>query len=267
MKRFRFKLKRLGEAIIYHLKWGVNYPFYSPEKELKKLLKKSLVDWGDEEHNSIQYNNDFVILNNKWGEFKVKGGYKQRIDKALGWWYIAPYKNKGVLGYPEIKSYYSKHISKINNLLFEWRVKMKTTKKRYNLAMEFWMLKSKVWDWGEVLHEVMVWEDYHISTPAGKYIDTVSLSGVKYHMYSAKIDKSSENLGVDGWTLTTFLRDKPQRKTFKSGVIDIKEILKQLIDKGVIDKNDDLTLHNIEMGTEVYNSSGYCLIEHAKLYT
>lgn len=271
-----YKLRIYYEVIVYHLTWWIKALNYDSVKEIQKIKKKLpiyhqlLFDFENdglpnEELKFVRMNNQYVVRNNKWGIFKLKKPlrYIQNINTYPAWFYQTPIKNHGVLGYPEVKSKIIKKLSNLKSIWVMWSVHFFNNKMKYNLAFDFWLLNKSTWDWKEVKHEIMVWEDYHVSRPNGKRMGTVRINEIDYAVYSGWIDKSKEkNLGVDGWILTTFVRKNPQRKINKSGRINLVDCLSIMYDKNIISHTEfeSLYLHNVELGTEVYNSVGFCIV-------
>ena len=254
-------MRKYTDIIKYHCSQIWDYFFYNRAKSLKHIKKKIPLEHKHLEHVvTWEYADDEPqimegsVVNNKWGNWKVRRGEYLQTISTKGWRFLTPWKNYGVLGYPSVVS---RGYVPNRDFSVDYSVFFVNNRKRYNLAFDFWLLSSKQWSWKDVYAEVMIWEDYNISRPAGKKVGEFTTSdGVEYKIYSTWIDKSKENLGVDGWYLYTFVRKKPLRNNRKQGKINFLEFFAQLpVETGL------KYLHNIEFGSEVYNSDGILVVE------
>lgn len=276
MKIFR----NIFDVIEFQFRWLFGLIRYSHQNVMKSFKKKhSWLTLNEELFQkpyyldnsttySIQYSHDenLLINNNKWGQWKIKNQkipYSQYIT-SNGWRFLTPTKNYGVIGYPAIKKNISLKLSNLRILDINWKLKLYLKKRRYNVSFDFWLLNSQEWKWSNVKHEIMVWEDYFISKPFGKKIGRCVMDGIEYDVFTGYIDKTKENLEIDGWTYTCFKRRKPQRKTEKSGILNIEKCIHFLRQFEIIsyeEYSQSLYLHSIELGTEVFNSDGICIVE------
>lgn len=258
-------IRKITDIIRYYASQIWDFFFYSRSRSLRRLQSriplehkhlKHVMTWeyADDKPQTVEGS----VVNNKWGDWKVrKGEYLQTIS-SKGWRFLTPWKNYGVLGYPSVVS--KGHVSN-PHFTVDYSVFFINNRKRYNLAFDFWFLSSKQWNWKDVYAEVMIWEDYNISRPAGKKVGEFTTSeGVEYKIHSAWIDKTKEDLGVKGWYLYTFVRKKPLRKNKKQGSINFSEFFEQLPNHV-----QSKYLHNIEFGSEVYNSDGILVVEKFNL--
>lgn len=280
-----YYFKTWYEFLIYHSKWVKLKKEYNHEDSLEDLKNqivlnderwdKIFTEWdgadkpdGTEEY--VYSDNQWLkVINNKWGDFKLDVNdfpYYQIISKFPAWRFLTPLKNKGVLGYPAIKyNILGKGSAKLRDIvkmLVHYRLSLYTNKRKYNVAFDFWLIDNQQWVWKDVKHEIMIWDDYHISRPNGNYKGTVKIGGIDYFVYSGYIDKSKENLGIDGWILTTFLRKHPQRNIDKFGLINLETCIRYMRGLNILsdDEYNSQYLHSIELGTEVYNSDGMCYV-------
>lgn len=237
-------------------------------KELKKI--QNSLSFGDaillgsyiEDTQSFEVD-DFVIHNNKWGENKLKKGeaYIQEIFHGDSWWgaaFIPPQRNRGVIGYPEAR--YGKSpfggystteslpvpLKKIEKLSSTYKTSLYIQQKKYNLAFDLWLTHPTT---GLITQEIMIWEDYNIAKPFGEYMGTYG----GYCIYHGYMDRSKEDLPVDGWYFTALVREKRRRE----GTVNIQSLLEMLVAIGLANPNH--LLSSVEFGSEVYNSIGIML--------
>lgn len=250
MSNFSFLFRQLKENIIYQLDYFFDLIFKN-KKKINDFLEQSDTFLDVREIHTPK----FTVHNNKWGEYKItqnnREDYQQMIDSDA-WIFQTPVKNYGVIGYPSIVFYTDdQKVSDISSYTFNYNFKLSMEKNRkYNLAFDFWISPNETFSFQTVTHEIMIWEDYFVSSPFGKHIGNVTISGDEYRVYSGFVDKSDTNIGADGWNIISFL--KVNRVT--SNTINFREVLDYLLDKGFID--NDYYLHRSELGTEVFNCSG-----------
>lgn len=242
-----FKLRRLLELVKYYI-------FYLYGLLFNKKI--NIFDFFDisKYQDKLFIDNDYRVKNNKWGTFKIsdskKKDYKQLIKKD-GWILNTPYKNYGVIGYPSLIYDYKKiKISNILNHGVYYNFDLyKEKNKKYNLSFDFWINSKNKFDFKTMTNEIMIWEDYFVSHPFGKFHSEVKVNGQVYRVYEGFIDKSSENLGTKGWNYICFL--KVSRTN--GNTVDVSKFLDYLIKSELIDENNYLV--RSEIGTEVYNGS------------
>ena len=229
------------------------------------FLLSSLIPYETYETNGVR------IINNKWGEYKLKKGedYQQIIyykNNKFGWSYSTPKGDRGVIGYPEVligqspwggdttNDYFPIKIKDINTLKSSYNVTMYIQPKMYNLSYDLWFTKNSEISAKNISHELMIWEDRNVSKPGGKYITKIKLKSGTYKLYHEYMDRKSENLGVNGWNYTAFIRMDRRR----SGNIDLKEFIVEMLNRGYITKDEFLT--SVEFGNEVCNASGLTIL-------
>ena len=229
------------------------------------FLLSSLIPYETYETNGVR------IINNKWGEYKLKKGedYQQIIyykNNKFGWSYSTPKGDRGVIGYPEVligqspwggdttNDYFPIKIKDINTLKSSYNVTMHIQPKMYNLSYDLWFTKNSEISVKNISHELMIWEDRNVSKPGGKYITKIKLKSGTYKLYHEYMDRKSENLGVNGWNYTAFIRMDRRR----SGNIDLKEFIVEMLNRGYITKDEFLT--SVEFGNEVCNASGLTIL-------
>lgn len=204
---------------------------------------------------SLGHFKTYLVKSNKWGVFKIPNKYLNDFKTWIslkGWVFETPSRNYGVIGYPSI-TFHSEpiQISKIEQYDINYSSNLTIEKHRkFNTSFDFWVGSRAKFEFPTVTHEIMIWDNYFVAMPFGKYKGTVSISGSTYRVYSGYIDKSKENLGIHGWTYIAFLAiDRVQ-----SNSINMKEALDYLISEGML--SEDLYLNRSEFGNEVYNASG-----------
>lgn len=234
------------------------------------FLLSSLLPYETYEENGIR------IINNKWGQNKLKSKeyYDQVIyykNNKFGWSYSTPKGDRGVIGYPEVligqspwggdttSKYFPIKIKDVKTLESCYNVTMYVQPKMYNLTYDLWFTKNSEIAAKNISHELMIWEDRNVSRPGGKYITSVKLSSGNYRLYHKYMDRRSENLGTDGWNYTAFIRVDRQR----SGNIDLKEFIQEMLNRGYITEDEFLT--SVEFGNEVCNASGLTIINKYEL--
>jgi len=250
----------------------------------KKYFSKLYYDIPSEERKLFYVQNkisdtlegSFFIINNKWGAYKIKANeiYIQNIYKLknkIGFSFITPNKNRGVIGFPELligkspfggvstTSYLPCYLYKIYALESSYDVSMYIEPKKYNLVFDLWITKSDVPTVKDIVNEIMIWEDRNVARPAGKYIKTVNFSFGKYKIYHTWMDRSSENLGTNGWYFTAFVRQDRRRV----GNVNLQEIIQLMINDELVSKYRYLS--SVEFGNEVYNATGYTIINQYDL--
>jgi hypothetical protein len=229
----------------------------------------------------MEYNSQFdfqssKVLNNKWGEWKLKK--QERYNQALfedgnkiGWEYITPNKNRGVIGYPEMftgkspfggesnSEHLPKKIDDIQSLVAAYNVSMYLEPKKYNLAFDLWVTKNGKNETSDISHEIMIWEDRNVAMPAGKFKGEVRTSSGTYRMYHTWMDRTSENLGTDGWYFTAFVRKEGTR----SNTVNLKEFIYIMLLENILDEKHFIS--TVEFGNEIYNACGYTIVNDYKL--
>ena len=228
------------------------------------------------ENSLLKEKGSFVLINNKWGEYKLKKDevYFQEMfisnDKYL-WFFKTQNKNRGVIGFPEIfigKTPFGgestslqlpKRIKDINVLNACYDVLMYIEPKKYNLVFDLWVTKNGKSETKDISHEIMIWEDRNVATPAGKFIKIVKTRFGNYKMYHTWMDRSSEKLGVDGWFFTAFVRQDRRR----SGTVDLLHFIYLMVVSELLSEYD--LISTVEFGNEVYNSCGYTVVNDYKL--
>jgi hypothetical protein len=229
----------------------------------------------------MQYNSQFdfqysKVLNNKWGEWKLKKGEKYiqtlyELNNKIGWEYLTPNKNRGVIGYPELfigkspfggdtnNDYFPKKIDNINILEATYDVSMYVEPKKYNLAFDLWVTKNGKNETSDISHEIMIWEDRNVSMPAGKFMGEVRTSSGTYRMYNTWMDRTSENLGTPGWYFTAFVRKEGTRKN----TVNLKEFIYIMLLENILDEKHFIS--TVEFGNEIYNACGYTIVNNYNL--
>jgi len=218
----------------------------------------------------------FKPMNNKWGEWKLKKAEKYvqnifKLNNSVGWNYLTPNKNRGVIGYPELfigKSpwggdttniEFPKKIEDIKTLEAIYDVSMYVEAKKYNLVFDLWVTKNIRSTMEDMSHEIMIWEDRNVAMPAGKFIRDVNTPSGVYKMYHTWMDRTSENFGIDGWYFTAFIRKEGRR----SGTVDLKEFINVMVAEGVLDQKHYIS--TVEFGNEIYNACGYTIVNDYNL--
>jgi hypothetical protein len=256
---------------MYHLiKGGNKSQYYKLNDDDKKLFNEGI------EHNSQFDFGIFRVSNNKWGEWKLKKREKYiqtlfELKNKVGWRYLTPNKNRGVIGFPEIfigkspfggesnSEYLPKKIKNIGILNANYDVSMHIEPKKYNLVFDLWITKNGKNETNDITNEIMIWEDRNVAMPAGKFIKDVNTTSGTYKMYHTWMDRTSENLGTPGWNFTAFVRKDRRR----SGEVNIKEFIYIMLVDNLLDENNFIS--TVEFGNEIYNACGYTIVNNYKL--
>lgn len=262
--------KLIINRIVYHTR----YLFFWIKGNGKNLEKiKDLYDIDLKYQISVKdklptLNPEFIIHNNKWGEYKLnKRRYTQNNLKPIseninkfGWEFSPVINAKGVLGYPSIMTGgggwgnvvesqdFPVKIKDIETLKVYYDVLLVTDELKFNLAFDLWIMNGS-----KRVCEIMIWEDYNIAMPHGKKKGKI----LEYNVYSDYMDRTHDLGPGEGWEFIALMRENKSH----SDVINIKQILNELTTKGLIKLewlNYDIP--GIEFGTEVYNSSGVCIV-------
>lgn len=245
----RYKFRELKELIIYHL----NYIFtlFNKRISIVELFKQGM-DYTLDGSIRLKY---YLVKSNMWGSFKIPDKYENKYGQFInksGWIFETPRRNYGVIGYPSI-TYHNEgiKISDIETYTVSYNSTLDVEKyKKINTSFDFWINKENTFGFPTTVQEIMIWDYYFVSKPFGKYMGDVNLNNQKYRLYVGYIDKSVENLGVDGWNYICFLKvDRVTKNT-----LDIKYVLDYLSENLLISKNDYLV--RSEFGNEIYNASG-----------
>ena len=274
----KYYLKNIRSYIIYmyHLIKGGN-----SSKKINKQFSRLNIDEKRMFMEGMQHNSQFdvqfsKVFNNKWGEWKLKKGEKYiqtlfQDGNRIGWEYLTPNKNRGVIGYPELfigkspfggdttNEYFPKKIDDIQTLVATYDVSMYVEPKKYNLAFDLWVTKNGKNETSDISHEIMVWEDRNVSMPAGKFIKEVSTSSGTYRMYHTYMDRTSENLGTPGWYFTAFVRKEGTR----SNTVNLKEFIYIMLLENILDEKHFIS--TVEFGNEIYNACGYTIVNNYNL--
>lgn len=250
----KFTFRQLKEQVIYHISYVIGL---ITGRKLMGFYKSV----GEEYHDidRIVLDDNSIVKSNKWGMFKIpekfKSDYMQFIGPK-GWIFCTPSKNYGVIGYPSI-TYHNNPIMisdiKSYQVTYDSTIEIEKNR-RFNTSFDFWLSKNDTFSFPTITHEIMIWDNYFVSKPFGKYKGEINVNGNKYRIYIGYIDKSSENLGVDGWMYICFLNINRT----ESNKIDIKKMLDYLINNGHLSKEHYLL--RSEFGNEIYNASGHFTI-------
>lgn len=273
----------------YYLKNAKRYLIYmyhlikggDSSKRINKQFNQLNIDEKRMFIEGMSYNSQFdfksfKVLNNKWGEWKLKKSerYIQTLFEdgpKIGWEYITPNKNRGVIGFPEVfigkspfggesnSEHLPKKIEDLNILNVTYDVSMYIEPKKYNLAFDLWVTKEGKNQTSDISHEIMIWEDRNVSIPAGKFMGEVHTSAGTYRMYHTWMDRTSENLGTPGWYFTAFVRKEGTRKN----TVNLKEFINIMLAKEFLDENHFVS--TVEFGNEIYNACGYTILNDYKL--
>jgi len=250
----------------------------------KKYFSKLYYDIPSEERKLFYVQNkisdtlegSFFIINNKWGAYKIKANeiYIQNIYKLknkIGFSFITPNKNRGVIGFPELligkspfggvstTSYLPCYLYKIYALESSYDVSMYIEPKKYNLVFDLWITKSDVPTVKDIVNEIMIWEDRNVSMPAGRFKGEVRTSSGTYRMYHTYMDRTSENFGTPGWNFTAFVRKEGTR----SNTVNLKEFIYIMLSENILDEKHFIS--TVEFGNEIYNACGYTIVNDYKL--
>lgn len=264
------KIENFKRLIIYN--WIMISDFFYRKGQKKRMNKifndVSFLPRVDQQQ--IEIKPGFILSNNKWGYYKIGNeSYEQYIYSdtlSTSWEFTTPIKNNGVIGYPEIffgkspfggettDTYLPIKIDNINDIICDYDVDMYIDKKKYNLTFDLWVTDNSEGT-KSIKNEIMIWEDRNVARPFGKLIGNIDIDG-EYKVYSGYMDRSSENLGTDGWMFTAFIRTDRRRK----GSVDIKKFLNYMKSKNILDGNSYLS--TIEFGNEVYNASGLTIVNN-----
>lgn len=250
---FKFKLRQIKENILYAFRF------------LKSKLDISDLELIGSPYYSIEHlkMSNYTVKRNMWGKFKIRekhlSDFRIKINSS-GWVFETPSKNYGVIGYPsitfddnpiEIRDIKSYRITYFSDLLIE-------ANRKFNTSFDFWVGREATFSFPNVTHEIMIWDNYFVAMPFGKFRGEVKLSHRTYRVYSGYIDKSTENLGTLGWTYIAFLAvDRTDNSD-----IDMVEVFDFLTEKGLV-KSDSYLLRS-EFGNEVYNATGEFKISRFK---
>ena len=258
---------------MYHLIKGGD-PLKKINEQYNKLNKEEKLLFNSTPNTSDR--GIFRACNNKWGEWKLKKGEKYLQDffqsnTKIGWYYMTPNKNRGVIGYPELfigkspfggesnSEHLPKKIDDINILNATYDVSMYIKPKKYNLAFDLWVTKEGKNQTSDISHEIMIWEDRNVSMPAGRFKGEVRTTSGTYRMYHTYMDRTSENLGTPGWYFTAFVRKEGTR----SNTVNLKEFIYIMLLNGILDENHFIS--TVEFGNEIYNACGYTIVNDYKL--
>lgn len=230
---------------------------------------KNQADFKDCSGETQEFEN-FSLINNKWGEYKIKSGnYTQctyHKDGIFGWEWDAPSKSYGVLGYPELwlgtsawglkseisKPNYFKKQDELKHLSAEFDTKITANDKKYNLAFDVWLHSEPTVAKENIAVELMVWEDYNKFNSFGKKKETITTSFGIYDLLYGIMKKPDIN---SEWIYIAFVRT--EKRT--SGNVDLKELIDYLVKKDYI--SPDLYISSVEFGTEVLNSKGNIIVK------
>lgn len=246
----KFTLRQLKEKVIYQVSFFINLL-----RNIKGSKSCKFTDTEGYTDDTIIISEKGITKSNMWGMFKIPSKYKQdytQYIKSDGWIFCTPFRNYGVIGYPSIT--YDNNPTKVSNIdthVVEYESSLEIEKNRkFNTSFDFWLSTEDKFAFPSITHEVMIWDNYFVSMPFGKFRSEVVIGGNLYRVYSGYIDKSIENLGTNGWEYICFLN--VNRK--ESNVVDVKVFLYYLISNGYI--TTDHYLVRSEFGNEVYNASG-----------
>lgn len=257
---------RAKELIIYHL----NYVWRLIVGRRKKDFSHYQAPFNTTPQTTTLFlmNPRFMVHNNMWGVFKLEK--TNRVDEyiqginANQWIFKTPNKNHGVIGYPNILIL--DHVGTVEQSLeknyvvkYDYTLDLEKYKK-YNLAFDMWLQFTQTWELKRTVNEIMIWEDYFVAKPAGRKIGQVYHDGSWYSIFHGWIDKSKEpNSQINGWYLTTFVREKRRTK----GSISISFFMNELRNRELV--GSKLFLNQIELGTEVYNATGVVTVNELEL--
>jgi len=224
---------------------------------------------------------DREVSNNVWNKGDLVNGedYRQTIaydpadlthDITFSWnWKV---DTDNVLAYPELSVGYkpwddsenksdrstivSSEISDIKAFDLSHNISISGETENFNTAYDLWLTSKALGDNKTVTTELMVWAhaytfDMDPASVVGKYVN----DGVRYTIITYD-DFGTLNSG-DAWRYIALIPDKDALKTD----IDMRDVLTELIDKGLVSESDFVT--GYELGAEVVRGKGSVQINSA----
>lgn len=248
----KFKLRQLKELTVYNILILYTLLFHSKRVENIKDYRNSLITYFNTETLETSRGK---VRRNKWGSFKIPEKYKEQFNTLvsdIGWVFTTPIRNYGVIGYPSLTiDNPGIRVNQLDIFNIYYDVNLFIQKyRKFNTSFDIWLCTSSQFSFKNVITEIMIWDNYYVAMPFGKFIGETRINNSIYRIYSGYIDKSNENLKIDGWNYICFM--KVDR--VNTNVINIKQILHYLMQKHLIHPN--LFISRIEFGNEVYNASG-----------
>ncbi len=211
---------------------------------------------------------ELLLENNVWNS---SGSFSQCVylreqgnNKTYGWQWSYSTNANGVNAFPEViygwkpwkdkssNNKLPKELSQINKLKVTYDVEVYRNNGSYNLAFDNWITASSSVTPQNAKFEFMIWEDSNNLNPFGDFQEEVKVSNGTYKFYRG--EPTWEPAGCN-WTYLAFVRTEKR----SSGTVDVDELLKYLINKGIVPQNSYLS--SIELGNEVGNSSGYAVVK------
>jgi Ca2+-binding RTX toxin-like protein len=223
---------------------------------------------------------DYIVVNNVWGKSWRQNGqdYTQSITiddtsdltsgihMAWNWWNVDA-GSKDVLAYPEISVGYkpfggegtsslSARIQDVKafDLSYDLAIGGNETQ-RFNVSYDLWLTDVPLGDKYSVDKEIMVWT--HKGGP-GTSLDPAHIVG-QYVQQGITFDIVTYDNFTDGQAVWDYIAFVPQTDTLK-GTIDMRDILTELIQRGLISEADFVT--GYELGAEITGGSGTLDINH-----
>lgn len=254
-----WKINRLWRWVCYQIIYLLTV------SGIRAKVENDLIDYGDfsQEANIMGYK----ATNNKWGYWKIPSHRRHLYEQVVsekGWAYNTDTRNYGVIGYPNVEVLLDSPVKiwRYQLLSIFYKVELFIEKHmKYNLCLDVWVNNNSGTDIKDTYCEIMVWEDYNVAFPAGKCIgEYETRDGQKYKVYYKWMNKSKENLGIPGWHFIAFVNTKRKNE---NGIC-LTDMLDHLIWGGFpfSDGLEDKIIKSVQLGTEVYNSSGVVSVDY-----
>ncbi|MFW6366130.1 MAG: GH12 family glycosyl hydrolase domain-containing protein [Spirochaetota bacterium] len=204
---------------------------------------------------------DYILVNNTWGREEIVR-YTQCIFREstvfqypVGWkWDWPRYRMVAVKAYPGIifgfkpwsasstSSALPVRITDMGSIRAVYDIAT-SANGDYNLALELWLTSDNTPRPENITTEIMIWLDNSGMTPAGDFIDDVTIDSIRYSFYKGYITQTGR------WYIA-LVRRKPEL----SGETEISGIVRWLAEKRHVSPDDFIA--SIEIGNEIVSGEG-----------
>ncbi|OSM98484.1 glycoside hydrolase [Lonsdalea populi] len=198
------------------------------------------------------------VYNNTWGKSDVPNGQQAiylNSAKDMGWSWSWINDINSVKGYPSIvhgwhwtKGYGTNtglpiRLSENKNINTSAAWSFSNTSGTYNVSYDIWFHSDNKASWSSApTDELMIWMNSTNASPAGSYVNTVTIGGIPWDVYKGK---------VSSWNVYSFVIKSNQT----SANLNIKNFTDYLVNSKRWMSNTKY-ISSIEFGTELYKGSG-----------
>lgn len=235
------------------------------------LIAQTSEDWG-----SIPIGEgECTVVNNMWNKGAAGIGFRQSVfleevagHTAIGWQWHAPWQLfPNVISQPEIicgnkpwdpptrPDAGFPFLAGTKHLTAEFDVNLRA-RGVYNMVFSLWAVSNVSAPRQSITHEIMIWTDRARQPPAGRLVDSMSVSDTTYDVYIEENQRDASGKNTNTWTYVAFVARKP---VFR-GPLDITAFIDYLLRRRTLGPNHYVT--SLEFGNEICHGAGVTEIQN-----